>query len=190
MTTVVMFVVGALALLVLSVLLSKAIVRAIAGLTTKMTRLAHNDFDVDINEVNRADEIGEMAGRFWCSVKTVLNVSSLKPPSARRMNAAVNVWKPRSGISASLIRRWWLSWPRLAVPLTSCIKCQMCCAKVRILRQTSPWRCHRDRGSIGECTACRDGGDRACGIHQRDFRSGQRNIEHGAIRDRACAPYQ
>ncbi|WP_114095438.1 methyl-accepting chemotaxis protein [Thalassospira xiamenensis] len=59
-TTVVMFVVGALALLVLSVLLSKAIVRAIAGLTTKMTRLAHNDFDVDINEVNRADEIGEM----------------------------------------------------------------------------------------------------------------------------------
>ena len=60
MTTVVMFVVGALALLVLSVLLSKAIVRAIAGLTTKMTRLAHNDFDVDINEVNRADEIGEM----------------------------------------------------------------------------------------------------------------------------------
>lgn len=59
-TTVVMFVVGALALLVLSVLLSKAIVRTIAGLTTKMTRLAHNDFDVDINEVNRADEIGEM----------------------------------------------------------------------------------------------------------------------------------
>jgi methyl-accepting chemotaxis protein len=60
MTTVVMFVVGALALLVLSIVLSKAIVRAIAGLTTKMTRLAHNDFDVDINEVNRADEIGEM----------------------------------------------------------------------------------------------------------------------------------
>jgi methyl-accepting chemotaxis protein len=59
-TTVVMFVVGALALLVLSIVLSKAIVRAIAGLTTKMTRLAHNDFDVDINEVNRADEIGEM----------------------------------------------------------------------------------------------------------------------------------
>ncbi|MFC4236789.1 methyl-accepting chemotaxis protein [Thalassospira xianhensis] len=59
-TTVVMFVVGALALLVLSVLLSKAIVRAITGLTGKMTRLADNDFDVEINEVNRADEIGTM----------------------------------------------------------------------------------------------------------------------------------
>jgi len=60
MTTVVMFVVGALALLVLSILLSKAIVRAITGLTGKMTRLADNDFDVEINEVNRADEIGTM----------------------------------------------------------------------------------------------------------------------------------
>jgi methyl-accepting chemotaxis protein len=59
-TTVVMFVVGALALLVLSILLSKAIVRAITGLTGKMTRLADNDFDVEINEVNRADEIGTM----------------------------------------------------------------------------------------------------------------------------------
>lgn len=59
-TTVVMFAVGALALLVLSVLLSKAIVRAISGLTVKMTRLAENDFDVEINEVNRADEIGTM----------------------------------------------------------------------------------------------------------------------------------
>ncbi|WP_052657501.1 methyl-accepting chemotaxis protein [Thalassospira sp. HJ] len=58
--TVVMYAVGVLALMVLSLLLSRAIVRAISGLTTKMTRLAENDFDVDINEVNRADEIGEM----------------------------------------------------------------------------------------------------------------------------------
>ncbi|WP_404421946.1 methyl-accepting chemotaxis protein [Thalassospira australica] len=58
--TVIMFVVGALALLLLSFVLSRAIVRAIAGLTGKMTRLADNDFDVEINEVNRADEIGTM----------------------------------------------------------------------------------------------------------------------------------
>ena len=49
-----------LALLVLSILLSKAIVRAITGLTGKMTRLAGNDFDVDLGEVDRKDEIGEM----------------------------------------------------------------------------------------------------------------------------------
>lgn len=59
-TTVAMFGVGALALLVLSVLLSRAIVHAIAGLTAKMTRLADSDFDVEIDEVNRADEIGTM----------------------------------------------------------------------------------------------------------------------------------
>ncbi|OSQ49542.1 hypothetical protein TALK_04165 [Thalassospira alkalitolerans] len=58
--TVIMFVVGALALLILSALLSTAIVRAISGLTRKMTRLADGDFDVEINEVSRADEIGEM----------------------------------------------------------------------------------------------------------------------------------
>ena len=58
--TVAMYVIGVIALLGLSVLLSRAIVRAIGGLTNKMTRLAENDFDVDINEVNRADEIGEM----------------------------------------------------------------------------------------------------------------------------------
>ncbi|WP_297021122.1 methyl-accepting chemotaxis protein [Thalassospira sp.] len=58
--TVIMYVIGVLALMGLSFLLSRAIARAIAGLTGKMTRLAENDFDVDINEVNRADEIGEM----------------------------------------------------------------------------------------------------------------------------------
>ncbi|MAL41229.1 methyl-accepting chemotaxis protein [Thalassospira sp.] len=58
--TVAMYVIGVIALLGLSVLLSRAIVRAIGGLTNKMTRLAENDFNVDINEVNRADEIGEM----------------------------------------------------------------------------------------------------------------------------------
>lgn len=58
--TVVMYIIGLIALLGLSFLLSRAIVRAIAGLTNKMTRLADNDFDVDINEVKRADEIGEM----------------------------------------------------------------------------------------------------------------------------------
>ncbi len=58
--TVAMYLIGILALMGLSFLLSRAIVRAIAGLTNKMTRLADNDFDVDINEVKRADEIGEM----------------------------------------------------------------------------------------------------------------------------------
>jgi len=58
--TVTMYVIGVIVLLGLSVLLSRAIVRAISGLTGKMTRLAENDFDVDLNEVNRADEIGEM----------------------------------------------------------------------------------------------------------------------------------
>lgn len=58
--TVAMYVIGLIALMGLSFLLARAIVRAISGLTSKMTRLAENDFDVDINEVNRADEIGEM----------------------------------------------------------------------------------------------------------------------------------
>ena len=58
--TVVMYVIGLIALMGLSLLLARAIVRAISGLTGKMTRLAENDFDVDINEVSRADEIGEM----------------------------------------------------------------------------------------------------------------------------------
>jgi len=58
--TIVMYVAGIVALLGLSLLLSGAIVRAISGLTGKMTRLADNDFDVEINEVNRSDEIGEM----------------------------------------------------------------------------------------------------------------------------------
>lgn len=58
--TVSMFVIGVIALFGLSLILSRAIVRAIGGLTSKMTRLAENNFDVDISEVNRADEIGEM----------------------------------------------------------------------------------------------------------------------------------
>lgn len=58
--TVVMYLVGVLALMGLSYILSRAIVNAISGLTNKMTRLAENDFDVDINEVKRADEIGTM----------------------------------------------------------------------------------------------------------------------------------
>lgn len=58
--TVIMYSIGLLALMGLTFVLARAIVRAISGLTGKMTRLAENDFDVDINEVNRADEIGEM----------------------------------------------------------------------------------------------------------------------------------
>ncbi len=58
--TVAMYVIGLIALMGLSFLLARAIVSAISGLTNKMTRLAENDFDVDINEVKRADEIGEM----------------------------------------------------------------------------------------------------------------------------------
>lgn len=58
--TVIMFVIGVLALMGLSFLLSRAIVNAIGGLTGKMTRLADNDFDVEVDEVSRADEIGVM----------------------------------------------------------------------------------------------------------------------------------
>ncbi|BDW97153.1 methyl-accepting chemotaxis protein [Thalassospira tepidiphila] len=58
--SVIMYSIGVLALMGLSFLLARAIVSAISGLTNKMTRLAENDFDVDINEVKRADEIGEM----------------------------------------------------------------------------------------------------------------------------------
>ncbi|OKH88217.1 methyl-accepting chemotaxis protein [Thalassospira sp. TSL5-1] len=54
------FVAGAVVLLVMSVLLSRGIVSAITALTGKMTRLAHNDFDVDLSEASRKDEIGEM----------------------------------------------------------------------------------------------------------------------------------
>ncbi|MFC4236790.1 methyl-accepting chemotaxis protein [Thalassospira xianhensis] len=61
MMTIGIFVVGAVLLVVFSIILSRAIVRAIAGLTGKMTRLARNDFDVDLGEVDRKDEIGEMA---------------------------------------------------------------------------------------------------------------------------------
>ena len=60
MVTVIMFVVGAIALIAMSWLLARAIAGAIGGLTNKMARLAENDFDVDINEVQRADEIGSM----------------------------------------------------------------------------------------------------------------------------------
>ncbi|WP_338183290.1 methyl-accepting chemotaxis protein [Thalassospira tepidiphila] len=58
--SVIMYSICVLALMGLSFLLARAIVSAISGLTNKMTRLAENDFDVDINEVKRADEIGEM----------------------------------------------------------------------------------------------------------------------------------
>ncbi|KZB60974.1 hypothetical protein AUP42_06715 [Thalassospira lucentensis] len=61
MMTIGIFVVGALLLVVFSIILSRAIVHAIGGLTGKMTRLAGNDFDVDLGEVDRKDEIGEMA---------------------------------------------------------------------------------------------------------------------------------
>ena len=54
------FVIGAIVLIVMSVVLSRGIVTAIAALTDKMTRLAHNDFDVDLSEASRKDEIGEM----------------------------------------------------------------------------------------------------------------------------------
>lgn len=61
MMTIGIFVVGAVLLVVFSIILSRAIAHAIAGLTGKMTRLAGNDFDVDLGEVDRKDEIGEMA---------------------------------------------------------------------------------------------------------------------------------
>ena len=54
------FVIGALVLVVLCGLLSRAIVAAITALTGKMTRLADNDFSVDLSEASRKDEIGEM----------------------------------------------------------------------------------------------------------------------------------
>jgi len=54
------FVIGALVLIVLCGLLSRAIVAAITALTGKMTRLADNDFSVDLSEASRKDEIGEM----------------------------------------------------------------------------------------------------------------------------------
>ncbi|OSQ30712.1 hypothetical protein TH468_10925 [Thalassospira sp. MCCC 1A03138] len=61
MMTIGIFVAGAVLLVVFSIILSRAIVHAIGGLTGKMTRLAGNDFDVDLGEVDRKDEIGEMA---------------------------------------------------------------------------------------------------------------------------------
>lgn len=54
------FAVGVVSLILLSYLLSKAIVRAITGLTGKMTRLADNQFDIVLGEAERRDEIGEM----------------------------------------------------------------------------------------------------------------------------------
>lgn len=58
--TVIMFVVGAIALIGMSWILARTIAGAIGGLTAKMGRLARNDFDVDINEIQRSDEIGTM----------------------------------------------------------------------------------------------------------------------------------
>ncbi|MBX2829800.1 MAG: HAMP domain-containing protein [Rhodospirillales bacterium] len=54
------FVAGAVILILLSIILARAIVSAITGLTTKMARLAKNDFDVNLDEADRKDEIGEM----------------------------------------------------------------------------------------------------------------------------------
>ena len=54
------FIAGTLILIVMSVILARAIVSAIAGLTSKMTRLANGQFDVTLNEADRKDEIGEM----------------------------------------------------------------------------------------------------------------------------------
>lgn len=54
------FVAGALILILMSVILARAIVGAITGLTAKMAKLAANDFEVKLDEANRKDEIGEM----------------------------------------------------------------------------------------------------------------------------------
>jgi len=54
------FIAGAVILILLSTILARAIVSAITGLTTKMARLAKNDFDVNLDEAERKDEIGEM----------------------------------------------------------------------------------------------------------------------------------
>jgi methyl-accepting chemotaxis protein len=54
------FVAGAIILIIMSVILARAIVSAITGLTKKMARLADNDFDVKLQEADRKDEIGEM----------------------------------------------------------------------------------------------------------------------------------
>jgi methyl-accepting chemotaxis protein len=60
MVTIAIFIGGALILAVVSIWLSRAIARAISGLTRKMTRLADNDFGIDLSEADRKDEIGEM----------------------------------------------------------------------------------------------------------------------------------
>ena len=54
------FIAGAIIMILMSTILARAIVRAITGLTTKMARLAKNDFDVKLDEADRKDEIGEM----------------------------------------------------------------------------------------------------------------------------------
>ena len=54
------FIAGAVVLILMSFILARAIVSAITGLTTKMARLAKNDFDVKLEEADRKDEIGEM----------------------------------------------------------------------------------------------------------------------------------
>lgn len=55
------FIAGAIIMILMSMVLARAIVRAITGLTTKMARLAKNDFDVRLDEADRKDEIGQMA---------------------------------------------------------------------------------------------------------------------------------
>jgi len=54
------FIAGAIIMILMSMVLARAIVRAITGLTDKMARLAKNDFDVKLDEADRKDEIGEM----------------------------------------------------------------------------------------------------------------------------------
>lgn len=54
------FIAGAIVMILMSIVLARAIVRAITGLTAKMARLAGNDFDVKLDEAKRKDEIGEM----------------------------------------------------------------------------------------------------------------------------------
>ena len=60
MVTFGIFIAGTLVLIVMSFILARAIVSAITGLTSKMTRLANSDFDLQLGEADRKDEIGEM----------------------------------------------------------------------------------------------------------------------------------
>ena len=95
------FIAGALVLILLSIILARAIVRAITGLTGKMARLARNDFDVKLEEADRKDEIGEM-GRSVVVFRENGNARNSKPSSANWMKSSANASKARKSTFANL----------------------------------------------------------------------------------------